>query len=68
MSISVRRYELWCSVIDMRLGKCLIIIVINNNIHLGENMDTWTQWKIQGHIHREEYTDIYIEKNIRTHT
>ena len=28
MPISVRGHELWCSVRDMRLGKCSIIIII----------------------------------------
>ena len=28
MSISVKRHELWCTVRDMRLSKCLIIMII----------------------------------------
>ena len=28
MSISVTRHKLWCTVRDMRLGKCSIIIII----------------------------------------
>ena len=28
MSVSVRRHELWCTVRDLRLGKCSIIIII----------------------------------------
>ena len=29
MSNSVKRHELWCTVRDMRLSKCSIIIIIN---------------------------------------
>ena len=32
MSISVRRHEIWCTVRDMRLSKCSIIIIISNLI------------------------------------
>ena len=28
MSISVKRHELWCTVRDMRLSKCSIIIIV----------------------------------------
>ena len=50
MSISVKRHELWCTVRDMRLSKCSIIIIHTALID----------------IHRWPLTELLLTKHLLT--